>query len=115
MLTKKRFLCISGLCLLFLSSACTSNDPEPAPVYPDLVVTMERTMCLGTCPTYTLTIYGDKTLVYEGRIHVATEGTITTTVSLDQIEQLVTAFEKAEFFNLDNGYNVGCRDLPSHQ
>jgi len=40
----------------------------------ELIITLERTRCLGTCPVYKLTISGDGTVVYEGKDFVKVKG-----------------------------------------
>src|SRR5712691_7505714 len=37
---------------------------------PQVVITLERTMCYGTCPAYTLRITGDGSVEYEGMRYV---------------------------------------------
>jgi hypothetical protein len=39
-----------------------------------LVIKLERTMCAGACPDYSLFVYGDGKIVYEGRHYVAAKG-----------------------------------------
>jgi (2Fe-2S) ferredoxin len=40
----------------------------------DLVIRLERTMCLGACPDYSLLVYGDGKIVYEDRHYVVVKG-----------------------------------------
>ncbi len=87
--------------------------PAPAPSFSDLIITLEREMCNGTCPVYKLTIQGDGTLTYEGEAYVTVEGVQTSQLGPDQVAQLVAAFEEARFFNLDDHYFYGASDLPS--
>lgn len=75
-----------------------------APDYNDLVITLERTPCYGFCPVYTLTIRGDGTVVYEGKDFVQVKGKAVSTISQEQIEQLVAEFEKADYFSLNDSY-----------
>jgi hypothetical protein len=58
----KRFTCL----LLGLLVAACSAAPEPAADYSNMVITLERTACFGTCPIYRLTIQGNGQVVYEG-------------------------------------------------
>ncbi|MBD3880883.1 hypothetical protein IFO70_03850 [Phormidium tenue FACHB-886] len=76
------------------------------------VIVMERTACFGSCPAYRLTIAGDGRVTYEGIAFVATQGTKTAQISPEQVEDLVTEFEKANFFRLKNEYTVNVTDLP---
>jgi predicted secreted protein/(2Fe-2S) ferredoxin len=70
----------------------------------DVVITLERTHCLGTCPVYTLAIYGDGTVVYEGKDFVAIEGRQETTIGGEKIEQLLAEFERTDYLSLSDSY-----------
>ena len=73
-----------------------------------------QTACFGVCPVYTLTIYGDGRVVYEGIRCVRIEGTITTTISEDKIKQLILEFHKIGYFSLKNSYeDRNATDMPS--
>lgn len=85
----------------------------------DTLATLERTMCFGTCPSYKLAIYTDGTVEYEGRDYVAVEGRDSTEISQEALQQLVEAFQEADYFSFRNNYVSGevCReymtDLPT--
>jgi hypothetical protein len=104
---KKLFLLI--LCLSV--AACIPLTPTPA--YPDLQITLERTPCFGTCPFYQLTIDGNGDVTYEGKDFVAVEGTRTTRIDSAKVQELVTAFEDANFFSLEDEYRMPATDLPT--
>ena len=76
-----KYLLVIGVLLLAatLSIGCNSNKtPVPSNIN-TVVITLERTTCFGVCPVYTLTIYGDGRVVYEGTRFVRTEGERTAT------------------------------------
>lgn len=101
---KKLLLAIALLSLVSVSIAgCTSTQPNTQE-NKDVVITLERTACFGTCPVYSLTIQGDGTVVYEGKDFVEVKGTAEKTISQDQIDKLVTEFEKADYFSLKDSY-----------
>lgn len=80
----------------------------------DLVITLERTPCFGFCPSYKLTAYGDGRLVYEGYRFVGTEGTAEARLEPEQLQALLDAFARAEYFALDDAYtDVRMTDMPS--
>ncbi len=70
----------------------------------DVVITLERTMCLGECPVYSLTIYGNGLVMYKGEKYVGVVGQKTTTLSQRQVEQLVEAFYRTNYFSLKDSY-----------
>jgi len=108
-----RILITLVISIVLVSCALTAPLPTPTPDYSDLVVTMERTPCFGTCPAYKLTVYGDGRVVYEGNMFVAVEGQQTTTISQDAVQELVAALENTEFFSLEDDYSAPATDLPS--
>ena len=100
---------IFALILVVAASACAPastlpGEPSAIPTTEnsdaDLLITLERTPCHGTCPVYKLTISGNGEVIYEGHNFVAVEGEQTESLSPTQIQDLVTAFEQANFFSL---------------
>lgn len=111
--------------LLSLLVACTSASstatpeptPTPTPIPPtvtptpirienieDVVMTLERTVCYGTCPAYLLTIYGDGTVEYRGYENVLVEGLRIGEISREQVQALVETFQRIDFFSLQDAY-----------
>ena len=92
-----------------------SFTPSVTPVTPrELLITLERTACFGTCPVYSLTISGDGTVVYVGEDFVQTKGVKETTINENAINQLVSEFEKADYFSLNDSYTAfGMSDMPT--
>ena len=78
-------------------TACILNTTERDA---DVTITLERTACYGTCPVYKLTITGDGMVVYEGRDFVEVKGEQTSSISPAQVQDLVDAFEQANFLSL---------------
>jgi hypothetical protein len=54
--------------------------PSPPPRTTELLA-MERTECQGWCPAYSVQVFADGTLIYEGKRFVRTLGTVTKRVS----------------------------------
>ena len=78
------------------------ETPSPIPaetINPDLVITMERTACHGTCPVYKLTIQGNGDVTYDGQYFVQVKGKQTASLSPAQIQDMVSAFEQAKFLH----------------
>src|SRR5690349_3473487 len=72
----------------------------------DVAITLERTACFGVCPVYTLTIYEDGTVVYEGENHVEVMGTQTFEIDPATVDQIVDAFADAGYFEWDDTYDM---------
>jgi hypothetical protein len=96
-----------------LAGCSRTQTPQPNDIK-DVVITLERTVCFGACPDYTLTIQGDGTFTYEGRQFVKIEGTRTTTISKEKIRQLLSEFQSVDYFSLNDSYEeFGATDMPS--
>jgi hypothetical protein len=78
------------------------KDISPA----QLVVTMERTMCLGSCPSYRVTITGTGDVEYEGFNCVWTRGVKRGTVPPETALGLVNSLLHVRFFDAPSEYAV---------
>jgi hypothetical protein len=83
-------------------------------VPPDTVITLQRTICYGMCPAYKLTIRGDGTLIYEGKEFVKTTGTVKSSVTREQLKELLSEFEKADYFSLRDSYQTMSDGCPTY-
>ena len=71
------------------------------------VITLERSVCFGTCPSYKVTAASDGTVTFEGRDFVKTKGTATARIKPDDFNKLINEFEKIKYFSLDDKYEPG--------
>jgi hypothetical protein len=85
-----------SLMLLIGLAACS-----PITLSDDLVITMANTVSapLYSGSEYKLTIYANGTVVFDGIRHVKVAGQVTTTVPHERIQDLVKAFDQANFFS----------------
>jgi Domain of unknown function (DUF6438) len=107
-----------SLALLVAMSACSSlsstPSPEPQDIPPDTIITLERTVCFGTCPAYKLTISADGAVVFTGEEYVREKGIVHGNISKDQLKQLISEFTKTQYFSLRDSYiskEDGCPEL----
>lgn len=71
---------------------------------PDAIVQLRRAGCSpGACPIFSVSVFLDGTVVYEGRSNVAVVGQRRATLTPEQISQLIVAMQEAHF--LDNPDN----------
>jgi hypothetical protein len=70
----------------------------------NVTITLERTTCLGTCPYYSLKIFGNGTVVYNGYKFVNVTGQQISKISEEEIGELIRAFYSTDYFSLDNNY-----------
>ncbi len=99
--------------LLTATAACGGGGSLSDEPLSTVTVTLDRGPCFGACPDYSVTIEGDGTVTYEGRNFVPTQGTVTTSVTVEEVRQLVAAFDDADFFTLDDDFTVNATDLPT--
>jgi hypothetical protein len=72
----------------------------------ETVVTLERTTCFGTCPSYKLTILADGTVNFEGREFVHIKGKAHSKVDPASVEWLVKEFIDINYFALEDEYQT---------
>lgn len=94
------------------SSVTPNTTPTTADALDDVTIILERTACFGTCPIYQLTITGDGTVMYDGRDFVLVKGAQTSQISRAQVQELIAAFEQADFMSLTDYMEQQVTDLP---
>jgi hypothetical protein len=75
---KRYFVLIAAIVLVAVLAVSVSLLGMPGRDYENTSVTMSRGVCFGTCPVYTVTVYGNGSVFYEGRMFVEKEGIIAT-------------------------------------
>src|ERR1043165_1978694 len=84
----------------------------------DVLITIERGACFGSCPIYSAQIYADGTVVYGGKNYVKTIGEQRFKISQDRIQNLIKEFERIDYWSLKDKYEtdengVSVTDLPT--
>jgi hypothetical protein len=96
----------------------TERDTSATPVGP--VVSLERTPCFGSCPSYTVSVSSSGLVAYNGRANVHRVGTDTARIAPQRVEALLLELERAGYFTFADRYALSeptCRryitDSPS--
>ena len=76
------------------------------------LITLERSVCFGTCPSYIVTVASDGKVTWQGRDYVKTTGPATAQIKPEDFNKLVKEFEKIKFTTLDDKYEPGTRGCP---
>jgi len=76
-------------------------------------ITLERTGCFGTCPSYIVTVSTDG-VTFEGRSFVVAEGHHSDSVDVDGVRDLARTFIAADFYSMDSSYRASVTDNPTH-
>jgi hypothetical protein len=87
-----RHLATAALVISFISLGFAQSS-EP-------VITLQRTACFGTCPVYSLKIYADGRVTYEGKEFVKTKGRAKGRITKQALEELVEEFMKIHYLKL---------------
>ncbi len=75
---------------------------------------LERTQCYGACPTYTVSVSGDGTVIWQGTMNVQVQEMRTAHISAAAVRQLVAAFQRIHYLALGDSYtNYMVTDSPS--
>jgi len=77
------------------------------------VITLQKTMCYGKCPVYTITIHGNGQSVYVGKKNVDKIGKYEKRLEKVEATNLIKAFEEANFFDFQDEYTAKITDLPT--
>jgi hypothetical protein len=76
-------------------------------------ITLERTGCYGSCPSYTVAVSTDG-IVFNGRGFVVAAGSHKDTVDASEVRQLAEKFVAADFYSMDATYKAGVTDNPTY-
>jgi hypothetical protein len=95
----RKIVVLALLSLLMALAVFPAAAQESKPV-----VTLERSACFGGCPVYTVTIYEDGTVVYEGTRFVEVTGRQTIQIEEARVAEIVQAFEAAGYFEWEDEY-----------
>ena len=80
----------------------------------NITITLERNMCKGTCPYYSLIIFGNGTVVYNGKEFVNVIGHQVSSMPQERVGGLVKEFYKANYFSLEDSYDkITITDQPT--
>ncbi len=112
----KKYLLVLTVLIALISIAvgCARNQTPTPSDLDEVVITLERTVCFGVCPEYKLIVYGNGTVVYEGKRFVRIEGKRTIAISEEKVRQLLSEFKKIDYFSLNDSYEeFMATDMPS--
>lgn len=97
-------------CILFVLSGLVNGSV----VDQNTTITLERGMCYGTCPVYSLTLSANGTVIYDGKMYVKEIGVRNGTINASVYTSLMDTFEKADFFLMEDAYTAyDITDMPS--
>ncbi|OUV72856.1 MAG: hypothetical protein CBC83_06680 [Flavobacteriales bacterium TMED123] len=104
------------LILLFALFACGSSKKSIKSKVKkekrELIITLERTACYGTCPIYKIEIYSDGSAFYHGERFVDYLGDYEFSVSKKTTNYILKRAVEIGFFEMEDKYTANITDLP---
>ena len=79
----------------------------------ELIISLQRTACFGTCPIYKIEIFSDSSGIYTGTRFVENIGVTKFSLSKTQINLILTQAEAIGFANMKEEYSDPISDLPT--
>ncbi|MFT3729566.1 MAG: DUF6438 domain-containing protein [Terricaulis sp.] len=96
-----------------LALAACETTSAPAQESGPVSISLERTVCFGRCPSYSVTIDGAGYVTYNGARFVGTSGERHGKASREDVQALLHAFDAVRFESLRDEYRAHVTDLPS--
>jgi hypothetical protein len=108
-----RLAIFSFLAAVLVLGGCHRPGPgKTDPDYANAIITMDRSVCFGRCPSYSLTIEGSGKVTYVGREFVGIKGTRTSEISKESFKTLADEFLRIDYFSLKDEYDSDISDVP---
>ena len=79
----------------------------------ELIISLQRTACFGTCPIYKIEIFSDGSGIYTGTRFVENIGATKFSLSKTQLNLILTRAETIGFTNMKEEYSAPISDLPT--
>ncbi len=89
------------------------DSVKPEHDYASALITLERTVCFGKCPAYTLQIEGNGKVSYNGGAYVQVRGPQTSQIEPKAVQALVDEFFKIDYFALQDTFTEPISDMPT--
>lgn len=94
------------------ASSANPDDSGDEQIERSIFATIHRGACYGSCPTYKMTIYTDRTVEYEGIRAVDLIGKYTSTISQEEYDKFIEVAEFIEYMSLEDVYDGPITDIP---
>ncbi|QLH10853.1 DUF6438 domain-containing protein [Nitrosarchaeum sp. AC2] len=79
----------------------------------DVIISLERTPCYGPCPVYSVTVFENGSVIYEGKQHVENIGIYQYGISTRDTKKIIDKFYEINYFSLNDRYEIGSTDHPT--
>lgn len=75
------------------------------------VLSIEKLRCMGDCPVFTLEVYENGFVLYDGKMFVPLIGKYSGKISKKELKELQNKFLENGFFDFENSYKAPGMDL----
>ena len=99
-----------GLILSLLIS-CTSTKKVGDVNVP--IIKLEKTSCFGNCPVYSLYIFENGSVIFDGVKNTDIIGSYKKQLSHSELKDIINSFNNANFFDFEDEYTSSITDLPT--
>jgi hypothetical protein len=88
--------------------------PLPEVPLDKVEISLARSGCYGTCPSYSVDVHGDGRVVYNGSGYVVVEGRHEFRIPVDDVARLVESLRAKDLWSLRPRYTAGVTDNPTY-
>jgi len=78
-----------------------------------ITVSLQRSGCFGSCPSYTVTVSTDR-IVFDGGYYVVARGKHTGGIDVETVKKLARRFVAADFYSMEPKYVASVSDNPTY-
>ena len=107
-----RFLPLLFLVLFACGSSKKGTEIKIKEIKKELIISLERTPCYGTCPIYKMKIFSDGSAFYHGERFVEKIGNYEFSVRKETVNYILKKADEIGFFELEDKYTANITDLP---
>ena len=107
-----RSLLLVFLVLFACGSSKKGTEIKIKEIKKELIISLERTPCYGTCPIYKIKIFSDGSAFYHGERFVEKIGNYEFSVSKETLNYILKKADEIGFFELEDKYTANITDLP---
>ena len=90
------------LVMIFVSGCTLPVSPPQAPAKSKLLAKVERSGCPGACPVFSLTVFFDRSALYQGGAHTVVSGEKEFSLTKDQLSRVRSAFTRKGFLVMND-------------
>jgi len=104
---------VSVLFIFLINISCNTVSENTKEELNQLVISLEKTACFGTCPIFKIKIYNNGEAIFEGKKFVKKIGLIKFKINQKEIQKILAKARNIKFTKMLNEYTERITDLPT--